>query len=449
MQVQETLSEGLKREYRITVPAQDLDGRIAARLEELKSRVRINGFRPGKVPAEHLKRLYGRSVFGEVLQELLTEGNRKIVDDNKVKLAMQPKISLPETEAEVEQVAEGKADLTYKVEVEVLPEITVGDLKSITIEQPVADIPESDIEETLTRLATQNATYTDKDGAAELKDKVTIDFVGSVGGVEFEGGKGEDHPLILGSGQFIPGFEEQLVGVKTGDKKDVKVTFPEAYHAPDLAGKEAVFAITVKKVEGATNAEINDDLAKKLGMESLDKLKEAVSEQIGNGFKQASRQRMKRALLDALDATHKFDLPPTLVEQEFAGIWSRVEKELESGGEAAREGKTDDQLKAEYRTISERRVRLGLLLAEIGEKNNIQVTNDEVTKAVVDRARQFPGQEQMVWEYYQKTPEALAELRAPIFEEKVIDYIVELAKVTEKKVSKDELFADPDDEKAA
>lgn len=449
MQVTETLSEGLKREYRITVPAQDLDARVNNRLEEIKTKVRINGFRPGKVPTAHLKRVYGRSVFGEVLQELMTEANRKIVDDNKVKLAMQPKVSLPEEENEVEQVVEGKADLNYTVEVEVLPEITVGDLKAISIEKPVADIADSEIQETLTRIAQQNAVYEPKDGAAADSDKVTIDFVGSIDGVEFEGGKGEDHPLIIGSGQFIPGFEEQLVGVKAGDKKDVKVSFPADYRAEDLAGKDAVFAVTVKGIEGAKDAAVDDELAKKLGMESLDKVKDAVREQIANGYNQASRQRMKRALLDALDETHKFELPPTLVEQEFTQIWGQVEKELAAGGDKVREGKTDDELKAEYRGISERRVRLGLLLAEIGEKNDIQVTNDEVTKAVVDRARQFPGQEQMVWEYYQKNPEALAELRAPIFEEKVVDYIVEQANVTEKKVSKEELFADPDEDKAA
>ena len=445
MQVTETAAEGLRREYKVTVPAKDVDSRMNTRLNEIKGRVRINGFRPGKVPPAHLKRVYGRSVFGEVLQELLTEANKKIVDEKNVKLAMQPKISLPEEESEVEQVVEGKADLQYTVEVEVLPEIKVGDLKSISIEKPVADIPDSDIDETLTRLATQNATFDAKDGAAALKDKVTIDFVGSIDGVEFEGGKGDDHPLLLGSGQFIPGFEEQLVGAKPGDKKTVKVAFPADYRATDLAGKDASFAVTVKKVEGPKDAEINDDLAKKLGQDNVEKLKEAVREQIASGYKDASRRRLKRSLLDALDATHKFDLPPTLVEQEFNGIWSRVEQELQQGGDALREGKTDDQLKAEYRNISERRVRLGLLLAEIGEKNNIQVTNDEVTKAVVDRARQFPGQEQMVWEFYQKNANALAELRAPIFEEKVVDYIVELANVTEKKVSKEELFADTEE----
>ena len=448
MQVQETLAEGLKREYRITVPAKDLDGRINTKLDEIKDKVKINGFRPGKVPAAHLKRLYGRSVFGEVLQELMTEANRQIVDEKNVKLAMQPKVSLPEDEKEVEEISEGRADLTYKVEMEVLPEIVVGDLKAIAIEKPVADVPDEEVQETLDRIVLQNATYEPKDGAAADKDKVVIDFVGSIDGVEFEGGKGEDHPLILGSGQFIPGFEEQLVGVKAGDAKDVKVSFPADYRATDLAGKEAVFKVNVKGIEAPKEAALDDEFAKQLGMESADKLKETVREQIASGYTQASRQRMKRSLLDALDATHKFELPPTLVEQDFANIWAQVEKELVTGGDKVREGKTDDQLKAEYRTISERRVRLGLLLAEIGEKNNIQVTNDEVTKAVVDRARQFPGQEQMVWEFYQKNAEALAELRAPIFEEKVVDYIVELAKVTEKKVSKDELFADPD-EKAA
>ncbi len=448
MQVQETLAEGLKREYRITVPAKDLDGRINTKLDEIKDKVKINGFRPGKVPAAHLKRLYGRSVFGEVLQEVMTEANRQIVDEKNVKLAMQPKVSLPEDEKEVEEVSEGRADLTYKVEMEILPEIVVGDLKAIAIEKPVADVPDEEVQDTLDRIVLQNATYEPKDGAAADKDKVIIDFVGSIDGVEFEGGKGEDHPLIIGSGQFIPGFEEQLIGVKAGDAKDVKVSFPADYRATELAGKEAVFKVNVKGIESPKEAALDDEFAKQLGMESADKLKETVREQIASGYTQASRQRMKRSLLDALDATHKFELPPTLVEQEFANIWAQVEKELATGGDKVREGKTDDQLKAEYRVISERRVRLGLLLAEIGEKNNIQVTNDEVTKAVVERARQFPGQEQMVWEFYQKNAEALAELRAPIFEEKVVDYIVELAKVTEKKVSKDELFADPD-EKAA
>jgi trigger factor len=442
MQVTQTLSEGLKREFRITVPAADLEGRVSGRLSDLQGKVQIKGFRPGKVPAAHLKRLYGRSVFGEVLQEVMTEANQKIVEENKIKLAGQPKVKLPEQESEIEGVVNGKADLDYNVEVEVLPEITVGDLKAIKIERQTAEIDDAQVDETLQRIAEQNATYAAKDGAAETGDQVTIDFVGSIDGTPFDGGAGQDHPLVLGSGQFIPGFEDQLIGVAKGDEKTVTVSFPEDYRATDLAGKDASFAVTVKEVSSASDAVVDDELAKKLGMESLDKVKEAVREQLSTGHKQASRQKLKRSLLDALDATHSFDLPPSLVEQEFAGIWQQVERELAQGGDAAKEGKSEDELKAEYRTIAERRVRLGLLLAEIGEKADIQVTNDEVTRAVVERARQFPGQEQQVWEYYQKTPEALAELRAPIFEEKVVDYIVELADVTEKTVTREELFAD-------
>ncbi|MDX6805502.1 trigger factor [Terrihabitans rhizophilus] len=446
MQVTQTLSEGLKREFRITVPAGDLDSRVATRLSDLQGKVQIKGFRPGKVPAAHLKRLYGRSVFGEVLQEVMTEANQKIVEDNKIKLAGQPKVSLPEEQAEIEGVAAGKNDLAYTVEVEVLPEITVGDLKTIKVERLVTDISDEQVDEMLARIAEQNATFEPKDGAAETGDQITIDFVGSIDGTPFEGGAGNDHPLVLGSGQFIPGFEEQLVGAKAGDEKTVTVSFPEDYRATELAGKDAAFAVTVKGIASSQNAKADDELATKLGMESLDKLKDAVREQIGNQQKQASRQKLKRALLDALDSTHSFDLPPSLVEQEFAGIWTQVEREIAQGGDAAKEGKSEDELKAEYRTIAERRVRLGLLLAEIGEKADIQVTNDEVTRAVVERARQFPGQEQQVWEFYQKTPEALAELRAPIFEEKVIDHIVELADVSDKTVTREELFADAESE---
>ncbi|MGQ4272660.1 trigger factor [Terrihabitans sp. B22-R8] len=449
MQVTQTLSEGLKREFRITVPATDLESRVSSRLNDLQGKVQIKGFRPGKVPATHLKRLYGRSVFGEVLQEVLTEANQKIVEDNKIKLAGQPKVSLPEEESAIEGVVAGNADLDYTVAVEILPEITVGDLKSIKVERLVADIADDQLEETLTRIAQQNATYETKDGAAEDGDQVTIDFVGSIDGTPFDGGAGQDHPLVLGSGQFIPGFEEQLVGVKAGDEKTVNVSFPDDYRATDLAGKEAAFAVTVKGVASASDVAIDDELATKLGLESLDKLKEAIREQLSASHKQASRQKLKRSLLDALDATHSFELPPTLVEQEFAGIWQQVEREIANGGEAATEGKNEDELKSEYRGIAERRVRLGLLLAEIGEKADIQVTNDEVTRAVVERARQFPGQEQQVWEFYQKTPEALAELRAPIFEEKVIDYIVELADVSDKTVTREELFADAEDDTPA
>jgi trigger factor len=451
MQVNETLSEGLKREFQISVPAADIEAKVDARLEDLKGKVKLNGFRPGKVPLAHLKRVYGRSVFGEVLQELMTEANRRIVDDNKIKLAMQPKVSLPEEEKEVEEVVEGRADLDYTVEVEILPEIEVGDLRSIEIERPVSEIADSEVDETVDRIAKQNAKYEPKKGKAAKAadgDRVTIDFVGSIDDVPFEGGAGDDYPLVIGSNTFIPGFEEQLVGAKTDEQRTVTVTFPADYQAENLAGKEAKFAVTVKAVEAAADSKIDDEMAKGLGFDDVERLRAAVREQIERTHQGAARQKLKRQLLDRLDEMHRFELPPTLVEQEFGSIWSQVEREIEQNGDKAREGKCDDELKGEYRTIAERRVRLGLLLAEIGEKNDIKVADDEVTRALVERARQFPGQEQRVWEYYQKTPEALAELRAPIFEEKVVDYIVELAKVTDKPVTKEELFAEPEEGKA-
>lgn len=451
MQVTATLSEGLKREFRVVVPVSDLASRADARLEDLKGRVNINGFRPGKVPIQHLKKLYGKAVLAETIEQVVGEANQKIVEDNGFKLAMEPAVKLPEAEAAAQAVFEGKADLDYTVAFEVLPTITLADFKGIKIEKPVAEPSDADIDSMLETMAKQNRPFEPKpDGAAEEGDRLTVSFVGTIDGEPFDGGTAEDIQIELGSKSFIPGFEDQLVGVKAGEERTVKVRFPSNYMAANLAGKEAEFAVTVKAIERPGERSIDDEFAKMVGFEDLAKLRAAVADRLRSEYAAASRRKVKRALLDALDERHAFDLPQTLVDQEFDSVWRQITQDMEARGKTfADEGTTEEKAREDYRRIAERRVRLGLVLAEIGEKAQIKVSDDEVTRALVERARQFPGQEQQVWDYYRKTPQALAALRAPIFEEKVVDYILELADVTEKPVSKDDLFKDDEDEEAA
>lgn len=448
MQVTQTLSDGLKREFKVVLPAQDLADRLAAQLEDLKGKVQIKGFRPGKVPASHLRRVYGRSVMGDLIQELVNEGNRRIIEEHKVKLAMQPEIVFPEDKEKVEAIMEARGDLEYSVKVEVLPEISVGEFSGIAVTREVAEVPDSEIDEAIQRMASQNKPFSPKaDGAKATKgDRVVIDFIGKIDGVPFEGGTGTDIPVELGSDSFIPGFEDQLVGVKNGDTLVINATFPDNYSAPHLAGKAATFETTVKAVEEPGEVKIDDEFAKGFGLEDLAKLKDAIKGSIVNEWTAVSRRKLKRQLLDALDTQYNFELPPTLVEQEFNGIWQNVEQELKTAGKTfADEDTTEEQARADYRKIAERRVRLGLVLAEIGEQAKIQITDDELTKGVIERARQFPGQEKLVWDFYSKNPQAMAEIRAPIFEEKVIDHILGTAKVTDKTVSKDELFKEDDE----
>jgi trigger factor len=455
MQVTQTLDEGLKREFKIVVPASDLDARLNERLASLKDRVNINGFRKGKVPVAHLRKLYGKSVMAEVLDQVVAEANRKIVDDNGLKLAMQPKVKVtaedePDEQKAVLGVIEGKHDLGLTVAVEVLPKVELKDLAEIKVERLVADVAEADVDEAVERVAKQNRAFSDKDGPAAEGDRVVIDFVGKMDGEAFQGGSMQNHQLELGSNAFIPGFEAQLVGAKAGEERVVSVDFPAEYPAKELAGKAATFDVTVKEVQGPAELAIDDELAKSLGLESLDKLKEAIREQIAGEYARVSRQKVKRQLLDALDAQYGFDLPPSLVDQEFENVWRQVIGDLaRTGRTLADEGEDEAEARAEYRKIAERRVRLGLVLAEIGESNDVKVSEDEVTRALVERARQYPGQEQQVWEFYRNNPEALAELRAPLFEDKVVDRILEQASVTERKVGKDELFAEPDEDDAA
>jgi trigger factor len=443
MQVTETLSQGLKREFKVVLPKTELEERLTNELTSIKDRVRINGFRPGKVPVAHLRRVYGRSVMADVLQNAVNEANRKIVDENKLKLALEPQIQFPEDKEEVEKAMDAKADLAFTVAVEVLPSFDLVDVSDVAVKKPVAEVSEGEIAESLERMARQNVTFEAEDKAAEKGDRVTVDFVGRIDGTEFEGGKAEDIKVEIGSNTFIPGFEDQLIGVKAGDEKLVKVTFPENYMAQHLAGKEAEFDVTVKEVAAPGELKIDDELAKSFGMESLDKLKDAVRGALQRDFDAQSRRKVKKDLLDALDEKYGFELPPSLVEQEFAAVWSQVEADLKNSGKTfADEDTTEEEARGEYRKIAERRVRLGLVLAQIGEKSDIKVSDDEVTQALVERVRQYPGQERQVWEFYQKNPQALAEIRAPLFEEKVVDHILSQVKVTEEPVSKEALFSD-------
>ena len=445
MQVTETLSEGLRREFRVVVPAAELDAKVNQRLDELRGRVRLNGFRPGKVPAQHLKRVYGRAVMAEAIEAAVQEVNAKIVSDHGFKLAGQPKVTLPEAEQEVQEVVAGKADLSYSIAMEILPKIELADFKGLKLEKMVAEVSDVEIDEGIKRIAEANRPYAAKDGKAATGDRVTISFVGTVDGVPFEGGSAEDAPIVLGSGQFIPGFEDQLVGIAAGETRTVSVTFPDPYPNEALKGKPAQFEVTAKSVEAPTEVAIDDEFAKSLGLESLAKLKEAVKDRIAREHAAVTRRRLKRALLDQLDERHKFDLPPTMVEEEFNNVWKTIEDDLKQQGRTfADEDTTEEAARAEYRKIAERRVRLGLVLSEIGERNSIKVTEEEVSRAVVERARQFPGQEQQVWDLYRRNPNALASLRAPLFEEKVVDFLVELADVTEKTVPRERLYQEED-----
>jgi trigger factor len=450
MEVTETLSDGLKREFQVQVPAADLEARVTERLGELKDRVQLRGFRPGKVPVAHLKKIYGKAVMAETVEAVIRELNAKIVSDRGLKLAMEPKVTIPNEATEVEKIIGGQSDLAYTLALEVLPKIELADFKGIKLERQVAEVTDAQVNEALEKIAEQNRPFAAKsEGAkAEKGDRAVIDFTGKLDGTPFEGGTGGDIGVNIGSGTFIPGFEDQLIGMGAGESRLVKVTFPDNYGNDKLAGKAVEFDVTAKSIEAPGTVTIDEAFAKSLGLDSLDKLKEAVKGRLQQEHAGLSRQRLKRQLLDKLDEMHKFGLPPTLAEDEFKSVWNAVESDLKAQGRTfTDEGTTEEKARDEYRAIAERRVRLGLVLAEIGEKNKITVTEDEITRAIVERARQVPGREQEVWEYYRKNPGAVAGIRAPIFEEKVVDFLVELAAVTEKQVAREELLKDDEDEK--
>jgi trigger factor len=452
MEVTETLSDGLKREFQVQVPAADLEARVAERLGELKDRVHLRGFRPGKVPVTHLRKIYGKAVMAETIEAVIRELNAQIVSERGLKLAMEPKVTIPNEASAVEKVIGGQSDLAYTLALEILPKIELADFKGIKLERQVAEVTEAQVNDALQKIAEQNRPFAVKAEGAKVEkgDRIVIDFTGRIDGAPFEGGTGGDVGVNVGAGTFLPGFEDQLVGMTAGETRVVKVTFPDNYLNTQLAGKSAEFDVTVKSLEAPGQVTLDDAFAKSLGLESLDKIKEAVKGRLQQEHAALSRQKLKRQLLDKLDEMHKFALPPTLAEDEFKNVWTTVENDLKAQGRTfADEGTTEEKAREEYRAIAERRVRLGLVLAEIGEKNKITVTEEEITRTIVERARQVPGREQEVWEYYRKTPAAVAAVRAPIFEEKVVDFLIELATVTEKQVSREDLLKDEEDENSA
>lgn len=445
MQIVEKSGEGLSRVYGVTVPAADLTERLEARIKEITPTLNIKGFRPGKVPTAHVRRLYGKSLMSEVVQQTLTEGTQKVLTDNNLRPAGEPDLT---PDGDIEAVMDGKADLAFNLAIDLMPDFEPVDATTLSLTRPVYTPTAKEVDEAVADLAKQNRTYEPRTGKtvkAKDGDQLVIDFLGRVDGVAFEGGTATDMELVLGSGQFIPGFEDQLVGAKADSDVTVKVTFPADYQSPELAGKAAEFETKVKEIRGPVEAPADDAFAERLGVENLEKLKELVKTNLGEQYESASRFKLKRALLDELDSKHDFPLPPKMVEAEFTSIWEQVQQDKEGGSLPAEDAeKTDDQLQKEYRKIAERRVRLGLVLAEIGRAANIQVTEQELAEAIRREAMKYGPQAQQVFNLLRENPNAQAQLRAPIFEDKVVDLIVSKAKVKDKKVSKDELMKEDD-----
>jgi len=445
MEVIEKLNEGLSRSYGVRVPAEDLGAALDARIAEILPTLKLKGFRPGKVPAAHVRRLYGKGLMGELVEKTLNESSQKVLADRRLRIAAQPDLK---PVSDMDQVIAGRGDLTFDIDVEVMPEFEPMDVATLSLQRPVYEASEAEVDEELARIAAENRIYearTGKKVAAEDGDQVVIDFVGRIDGEAFTGGAAEGAELVLGSGQFIPGFEEQLVGAAPEQTLDVTVTFPEAYQAEALRGKAAVFEVTVKEVRAPKQAEADDALAQQLGLADLTALRDALKSNLDQGYKSASRFKTKRVLLDALDAKHDIPLPPRMVEAEFGGIWQQIEKDRADGQTSPEDqGKSDETLRAEYRKIAERRVRLGLVLAEIGRRANVQVTDAELGEAMRAEAMRYGDQAQQIFELLRNNPNIQATMRAPIYEDKVVDYILEQATVTDRPVSKEDLLKEDD-----
>lgn len=436
MQVTETLSEGLKRGFTVTVPAAEIASKRDARLKEVAANLNLPGFRPGKVPVSLAKQRYGESVWAEVLEQTVSDALRNVFDERGIRPAGQPKVDLVSGQAD-----DGK-DLEFTVEAELLPEIAVPDLSDLTLTRLKANVSDEAINKVLEDIAKRGRTFEVVEEVRPVAkgDVVAIDFVGKRDSVPFEGGSAEDVNVEIGGEGFIPGFAEQIEGMKPGEEKVITVTFPADYGATELAGKEATFDIKAKQIKKPVDAPIDDELAKKMGFESLDQLKDLIRKQIEGEYDQLSRLRIKRELLDELAKKTDFTAPEGMVDAEFNQIWARVEEDRKSGQlDDEDKNKDEETLRADYRKIAERRVKLGLLLAEIGRKNNITVTPDELGRAVRAEAMRYQGQEKQVFEFFQKNPQAAESLRGPIFENKVVDYLIELAKVTDKEVTPEEL----------
>lgn len=446
MQVVEKSNEGLSRVIAVTIPVAELNEKLDAKIKEVTPQIRLKGFRPGKVPAAHVRKTFGRDLMGEIVNATLNETSQKALDDAKVRPAAPAEMNLT---SDLDKVVAGQEDLSYEMALEVMPDFTPVDPKTLKLDRPTYEASDADLDEALTELAGQAKSYEDKTGktvkAAE-GDQLTIDFVGKIDGEAFEGGSAEDAELVIGSNRFIPGFEEQLKGAKLNEEKTIEVTFPETYQAAHLAGKAATFDVKVKAIKAEARTEIDDAFAQRLGLESLDKLKDLLRQNLNQQYAGAARFKLKRALLDQLDAAHDFPLPPKMVEAEFSNIWTQVEADRSADRLSEEDkAKSEDDLKAEYRRIAERRVRLGLVLAEIGRANNVVVTDQELNGAIMQEARQFPGQERQVLDFYRQNPGAAAQLRAPIYEEKVVDLIVSVAEVADTPITKEELLKDEDE----
>jgi trigger factor len=442
MQVTETLNEGLKRKLSVVIPKSDLTSRLDVRLDELKDRANIKGFRPGKVPATYLKKVYGKSAMAEVMQDAINATVSNALTERSERAAAQPKVDLPEDQGVLNQVLEGNSDLAFDVSYEVLPAVELMDFKGLSLDKPVVEITEAEVDKEMNRVFLQRRGYEQKsdDGVVEQGDNLGLSFVGKIDGKPFPGGTSDHAHLIVGSGDFIPGFEEQLVGMKKNETRVVNVTFPDDYQNEELRGKKAEFDVTVLHIDAPAAGELNDEFAQKLGVENLAALRDAVREQMGTALQSMSRQAIKRQILDALDDGHKFEVPQQLVEAEFNTIWERVKHEVEHHGRSVEdEGTTEEEARAQYQKIAERRVRRGLVVAQRANKHAVQVTEEEHQHALIAEVRRFPGQEQQVYDYYRQNPQALAGLRAPVFENKVVDFVAELATQNEKKMTREEL----------
>jgi len=444
MQVTETNADGLTREFKVVIPAKTFQERIETRLRDRQRSMRLPGFRPGKVPMALVDKHWRQTVMGEELERTIGDSSAQIVTDRGLRPAGQPKI-------EITTFKDG-SDLEYKMAIELMPEIEPIDFTKLELTRTVVDVPESEIDQALTRLANEQSKSEPVSEArpAVRDDVLVIDFLGRVDGKEFSGGKAEGHHVRLGAGQLIPGFEDQLIGAQVGDKREVKVTFPAEYPRAELAGKDAVFDVEVKELQKLIPAAIDDELAKGVGLENLDALRQKVREQLQAEYAIASRARIKRQLLDKLSERHDFTLPPSMIDAEFDQIWGQIEADRKAGNvDPEDKDKSDDQLRQEYRTIAARRVKLGLLLSEVGRRGNVEVKQDEIGRAAMNEARRYPGQERKVFEFYQNNAQALAQLRAPLYEDKVVDYIVDVAKVTERRVSPEQFAEELKNENVA
>ncbi|MBM09138.1 MAG: trigger factor [Magnetovibrio sp.] len=431
MQITETKSEGLSREYKVSLSANEIAEKVDLKLADIQRTAQLPGFRPGKVPATILKKRFGQSILGEVLEKAVGDSSQQALTEKGVRPAMQPEIKISEG------FEEGK-DLEYTIIVETLPEIKLTDFSKIEIERLTPETKDEDVEKALENLAKANQTSEPikTNRKSKIGDVLSIDFVGTVDGKEFPGGKADDYPLELGTGSFIPGFEDQLVGVNANSETLVDVTFPESYGAKDLAGKSAQFNVKIKEIRETTPASIDDELAKKAGMDNLDALKSAIKEEQSREYVNLARGRAKRLLLDELFDQHDFDVPKKMVENELDVIFKQYEEQQKNkeGTDDIEDQKSEEHIKEEFQSIALRRVQLGLILAEVGRQNNIQIAQDDINRALMEEARNYPGQEEKVLNHFKENPQALESITAPLYEEKVADFILELAQVDEKKV---------------